>query len=178
MVDLAGHPDGTRAIVRRERPHPGAQLSLFDLDEGMRHQVFLADTPAAGGGSPQHPEVRHRAHAGVEDHILPQTPSGGTPSGKTTGFGRLSSRHFAINAAWPELSLTAVDLLARARTLLLDGEPATAEPKKLRYRILHTAARITRAARRIRLRIASAWPWRHELTLAFARLAARPRPVT
>ncbi|MFJ5117221.1 transposase [Kitasatospora sp. NPDC088548] len=102
----------------------------------------------------------------------------GTPSGKTTGFGRLSSRHFAINAAWPELSLTAVDLLARARTLLLDGEPATAEPKKLRYRILHTAARITRAARRIRLRVASAWPWRHELTLAFARLAARPRTVT
>ncbi|WP_405364524.1 transposase, partial [Kitasatospora sp. NBC_00039] len=88
------------------------------------------------------------------------------------------SRHFAINAAWLELSLTAIDLLVWTRTLLLDGELATAEPKKLRYRILHTAARITRAARRIRLRIASTWPWRHELALAFARLAALPRPVT
>ncbi|MFI6850664.1 IS1380 family transposase [Kitasatospora sp. NBC_00085] len=169
LVDLAGHPDGTRAIVRRERPHPGAQLSLFDQDEGMRHQVFLTDTPVAGGGSLQHLEVRHRAHARVEDHIR---------CGKTTGFGRFPSRHFAINAAWLELSLTAIDLLVWTRTLLLDGELATAEPKKLRYRILHTAARITRAARRIRLRIASTWPWRHELALAFARLAALPRPVT
>jgi Transposase DDE domain group 1 len=66
MVDLTGYPDGTRIIVRRERPHPGAQLSLFDQDEGMRHQVFLTDTPHTGGGSAQYLEVRHRAHARVE----------------------------------------------------------------------------------------------------------------
>ncbi|MBX9399644.1 IS1380 family transposase, partial [Streptomyces sp. TRM72054] len=77
MVDLADYPDGTRIIVRRERPHPGAQLSLFDLDEGMRHQVFLTDTPY-GEGSLQHLEVRHRTHARVEDRIR---------CGKTTGFG-------------------------------------------------------------------------------------------
>lgn len=165
----ADNPDGTRIIVRRERPHPGAQLSLFDLDEGMRHQVFLTDTPIAGGGSLQHLEVRHRAHARVEDRIR---------GGKTTGFGRFPSRHFAINAAWLELALTAIDLLAWMRTLLLDGELATAEPKKLRYRLLHAAARITRAARRLHLRIAEAWPWRHELTTAFARMAALPRPAT
>ncbi|MFF3735395.1 hypothetical protein ACFYXM_35305 [Streptomyces sp. NPDC002476] len=70
LVDLTGYPDGTRIIVRRERPHPGAQLSLFDQDEGMRHQVLLTDTPVAGGGSLQYLEVRHRAHARVEDHIL------------------------------------------------------------------------------------------------------------
>ncbi|MGW6413328.1 IS1380 family transposase, partial [Streptomyces vinaceus] len=51
MVELAGYPAGTRIIVRRERPHPGAQLSLFDQDEGLRHQVFLTDTPSPGGGS-------------------------------------------------------------------------------------------------------------------------------
>lgn len=169
LVDLADHPDGTRAIVRRERPRSGAQLSLFDEDEGMRHQAFLTDAPVAGSGSPQHLEVRHRAHARVEDHIR---------CGKTSGFGRFPSRHFAINAAWLELSLTAIDLLVRARTLLLDGELATAEPKKLRYRILHTAARITRGARRIRLRIATTWPWGHALTMAFARLAALLRPAT
>ncbi|MEV8099831.1 IS1380 family transposase [Kitasatospora sp. NPDC085879] len=169
LVDLTGHPDGTRIIVRRERPHPGAQLSLFDQDEGMRHQVFLTDTPVAGGGSIQYLEVRHRAHARVEDHIR---------CGKITGFGRFPSRHFAINQVWLELSLTAIDLLAWARTLLLDGELATAEPKKLRYRLLHAAARITRGARRLRLRIAATWPWRHELTAAFSRLVALPRPAT
>ena len=144
MVDLTGYPAGTRIIVRRERPHPGAQLSLFDHDEGLRHQVFLTDTPYSGDGSAQFLEVRHRGHASVEDHIR---------CGKTTGFGRFPSRHFTINAAWLELSLTAIDLLAWTRILLLDGELATAEPKKLRYRLLHVAARLTRGGRRLRLRI-------------------------
>ncbi|MGW5481811.1 IS1380 family transposase [Streptomyces sp. NPDC004008] len=168
MVDLAGYPNGTRIVVRRERPHPGAQLSLFDLDEGMRHQVFLTDTPYSAG-SLQQLEVRHRAHARVEDRIR---------CGKTTGFGRFPSRHFTLNAAWLELSLAAADLLAWTRTLLLEGELATAEPKKLRYRLLHTAARLTRGGRRLHLRISATWPWRHELAKAFARLAALPRPAT
>ncbi|MDQ1005543.1 thioesterase domain-containing protein [Streptomyces sp. V4I23] len=168
MVDLTGYPVGTRIIVRRERPHPGAQLSLFDLDEGLRHQVFLTDTPYSGGGSAQFLEVRHRGHACVEDHIR---------CGKTTGFGRFPSRDFAINTVWLELSLTAIDLMAWTRVLLLDGELATAEPKKLRYRLLHVAARLTRGGRRLRLRISATWPWRHELATAFHRLAALPRPA-
>ncbi|MGW6396484.1 IS1380 family transposase [Streptomyces sp. NPDC055103] len=168
MVDLGGYPAGTRIIVRRERPHPGAQLSLFDQDEGLRHQVFLTDTPFTSG-SAQFLEVRHRGHATVEDHIR---------CGKTTGFGRFPSRSFPVNAAWLELSLAAIDLLAWTRVLLLDGELAAAEPKKLRYRILHVAARITRGGRRLRLRISTTWPWRHELTAAFHRLAALPRPAS
>ncbi|MGC5055107.1 IS1380 family transposase, partial [Micromonospora sp. DT48] len=74
---LAGYPHGTRFIVRRERPHPGAQLTLFDTIEGMRHQVMATDTPA-GGASIQYLEARHRAHARVEDRIR---------TGKDTGFG-------------------------------------------------------------------------------------------
>ncbi|MGW3738470.1 transposase [Streptomyces sp. NPDC005148] len=65
-----------------------------------------------------------------------------------------------------------------ARFLLLDGELAAAEPKKLRYRLLHVAARLTRGGRRLRLRISATWPWRHELTTAFHRLAALPRPAS
>ncbi|GAA3485625.1 IS1380 family transposase [Streptomyces yanii] len=168
MVDLDGHPPGTRIIVRRERPHPGAQLSLFDQDEGLRHQVFLTDTPHSGGGSAQFLEVRHRGHATVEDHIR---------CGKTTGFGRFPSRGFGVNAVWLELSLAAIDLLAWTRVLLLDGELATAEPKKLRYRLLHVAARLTRGGRRLRLRISATWPWRNELAAAFHRFAALPRPA-
>jgi len=90
----------------------------------------------------------------------------------------LPSREFAINAAWLELTLTAIDLLAWAQHLLLDGDLALAEPKKLRYRLLHVAARITRSARRTRLRIAEHWPWADELVTAFDRLAALPQPVT
>jgi hypothetical protein len=168
MTDLAGYPAGTRIIVRRERPHPGAQLSLFDRDEGMRHQVFLTDTPFISG-SAQFLEVRHRGHATVEDHIR---------CGKTTGFGRFPSLRIPVNAAWLELSLAAIDLLAWTRILLLDGELPAAEPKKLRYRLLHVAARITRGGRRLRLRISATWPWRHELTTAFHRLAALPRPAS
>jgi Transposase DDE domain group 1 len=64
---LANYPQGTRFIARRERPHPGAQLSLFDTIEGMRHQVMATDTPI-GGGSIQYLEVRHRVHARVRPH--------------------------------------------------------------------------------------------------------------
>ena len=165
---LAAFPTGTRLIVRRERPHPGAQLDLFDTVEGMRHQVIATDTPA-GGGSIQYLEVRHRGHARVEDRIR---------CGKDTGFGRFPSRQFAINAAWLQLALTACDLLAWTQLLLLDGEHAAAEPKRLRYRLLHVAARITHGGRRRYLRLAASWPWTVDLARAFTRLTRLPRPVT
>jgi Transposase DDE domain group 1 len=172
LVPADGYPPGTRFIVRRERPHPGAQLSLFDTIEGLRHQVMATDTPpgntASGGGSIQYLEARHRGHARVEDRIR---------TGKDTGLGRFPSRTFAINAAWLQLALTGIDLLAWTQLLLLDGGLATAEPKKLRYRLLHVAARITRTARRTRLRIAETWPWATDLATAFMRLAALPRPA-
>jgi hypothetical protein len=167
LFDAAGWPPGTRFLVRRERPHPGAQLSLFDTIEGWRHQVVATDTPP-GGGSIQHLEARHRAHARVEDRIR---------TGKNTGFGRFPSRHFAINQAWLHLALTGIDLLAWTRILLLDGDLAAAEPKKLRYRLLHVAARLTRTARRTRLAIAATWPWTNAVTSAFHRLAGLPRPA-
>lgn len=62
--------------------------------------------------------------------------------------------------------------------ILLQGDPARAEPKKLRYRLLHVPARIARTARRTWLRIADGWPWAHEVITAFARLAALPGPLT
>jgi hypothetical protein len=76
------------------------------------------------------------------------------------------------------LALTGIDLLAWTQTLLLDGDLARAEPKKLRYRLLHVAARITHTARRTCLRIADGWHWATQLITAYARLAALPRPLT
>jgi Transposase DDE domain group 1 len=167
LVDMSAYPDESRMIVRRERPHPGAQLSLFDSIEGLRHQVFVTDTPRPVC-SVQLLELRHRGHARVEDRIR---------TGKDSGFGRFPSRLFAINQAWLELALTGIDLLAYTRTLLLDAEHALAEPKGLRYRLLHVAARLVRTARRTYLRIAQRWPWARELAAAFARLDALPRPL-
>ena len=112
-------------------------------------------------------ELRHRGHARLEDRIRTR---------KDGGLGRFPSRQFAINAAWLELALTGIDLLAWTRTPLLDGEHALAEPK-LRYRLLHVAARLVRTARRTTLRIAETWPWADELATAYARLAALPRPL-
>jgi hypothetical protein len=110
---------------------------------------------------------RH-AHARVEDRIR---------TGKATGFGRFPSRQFAINAAWLKLALTAIDLLCWTQHFLLDGSLAAAEPKKLRYRPLHVAAKLTRTARTT-LRIAQDWPWTGDLIAAFDRLADLPEPVT
>jgi hypothetical protein len=93
-------------------------------------------------------------------------------------LGRFPSRTFAINQAWLELALTSIDLLAWTQHLLLDGDLTRAEPKKLRYRLLHVPARITRSARKACLRIAETWPWATDLTAVFTRLAALPRPVT
>lgn len=93
MAAMSGHPDGTRIIARRERPHPGAQLSLFDEATGWRHQVFITDTPP-GGGSIPYLDIRHRAHARVEDRIR---------CGKVTGFDRFrlgSSRSTPPGCSW------------------------------------------------------------------------------
>jgi hypothetical protein len=74
--------------------------------------------------------------------------------------------------------MIAVDPLAVAQTLLLhDTSLARAEPKTLRYRLLHVAARLTRGQRRLWLRIDQHWPWAAQLAAAFARLTALPVPT-
>ena len=125
--------------------------------------------PTPGFGQLAQLEARHRAHARVEDRIR---------CAKNTGLARLPSRQFAINTVWVELVLTAADLLAWTQTTLLEGDLAAAEPATLRYRLLHVAARITRGQRRLFVRIDQAWPWRHQLATAFARLHALPQPIT
>jgi hypothetical protein len=162
-LTAAGWPPGIRVIARRERPHPGAQLTFSDI-HGYRFQTFATNTNV---GQLAALEARHRAHARVEDRIR---------TGKDTGYGRFPSRHYAINAVWLELALTAADLIAWTQTILLDGDLAAAEPKKLRYQLLHAAARITRGQRRIFLRINETWPWATHLAQAFTRLTLIPAP--
>jgi hypothetical protein len=161
-----------RVIVRRERPHPGAQLRFTDHD-GWRFQTFATDTPpgwrGGRGGHLAQLEARHRAHARVEDRIR---------CAKDTGLGHPPSREYAINQVWLELTLMACDLIAWTQTTLLNGDLARAEPRLLRYKLLRVAARLTRGQRRLFLRIDAGWPWRHALAAAFARLQAIPLPAT
>jgi hypothetical protein len=163
-LTLPGWPAGMRIIVRRERPHPGAQLSLFEEADGWRYTAFITNTAT---GQLQWLEARHRAHARVEDRIR---------CAKDTGLGRLPSREFAINQAWCTAAALATDLIAWLQLLACDGELAKTEPKRLRYRVLHTAARLTRGQRRRWLRIPSTWPWATQITAAYTRIAAIPAP--
>jgi hypothetical protein len=160
-LDLASWPQGTRAICRREDPHPGAQLCFTDAD-GHRFQVFLTDQDDPDVACL---ELRHRQRARIEDRIR---------CGKATGLRNLPFDLWRRNAVWLELVLAACDLTSWAQRLLLDGELRTAEPKTLRYRLWHVAARVVRHARRLVVRLQASWPWATDLAAAFARLRALP----
>ena len=86
-------------------------------------------------------------------------------------------RDFEHNRVWLQLVLIAHDLIAWTQRLLLTGELARCEPKRLRYRLLHTAARLAISGRRARLRLQRSWPWAAELAAAFRRLKALPAPA-
>jgi hypothetical protein len=163
---LDAYPIGMRIIARRERPHPGAQLDLIEEHDGWRYTCFATDT---GHGQHAWLDARHRAH--VEDRIR---------TGKDTGLGRFPSKLFAINHAWLTCALMAIDLIAWTQITLLHDDPALAkaEPKTLRYRLLHVAARLVRGQRRLRLKIDKTWRWAAALATAFARLRALPTPLT
>ena len=160
-IDLHTWPPGTRAICRREDAHPGAQLRFTDHD-GHRFQVFLTDQPDPDLARL---ELRHRQRARVEDRIR---------AAKATGLANLPFDRWRRNAIWLELVLAAQDLTCWTQVLLLAGPLARAEPKTLRYRLLHVAARIVRHARRLILRLQASWPWAAELAQAFVRLRALP----
>jgi hypothetical protein len=160
-LDLSGWPVGTRAICRREDPHPGAQLSFTDAD-GHRFQVFITDQPDPDVAAL---ELRHRRRARAEDRIR---------GAKATGLRNLPFDRWRRNAVWLELVLMACDLTCWAQTLLLSGELRVAEPKTLRYRLWHVAARVVRHARRVTVRLQRTWPWATALAAAFTRLRALP----
>ena len=66
--------------------------------------------------------------------------------------------------------MLAHDLLVWTQALVLDGELAKAEPKRLRYRLLHVAGRLAFSGRRAKLHLQDTWPWAAELLAAFQKL--------
>ncbi|ACC39855.1 transposase for insertion sequence ISMyma02 [Mycobacterium marinum M] len=165
LVNLCTWPAGTRLVLRKERPHPGAQLRFTDID-GMRITAFITDTaPGVIPGQLAGLELRHRQHARVEDRIR---------EAKAAGLANLPCHGFDPNAAWLEIVLAAADLVSWAQLIGFTDTPelARCEIASFRYRVLHAAARITRSARQLRLRIDATWRWATAIATAWRRIRA------
>lgn len=163
LADLSSWPQGSRLILRKERPHPGAQLRITDAD-GHRITGLLTNTP---GGQLADLELRHRRHARVEDRIR---------AGKDTGLRNLPFHDAAQNKVWMEICALAADLIAWTQRLTLTGWARVAEPKRLRLRLFGVAGRLVRTGRRRILRIPLTWPWAEQITSAHVRLTALAVP--
>ncbi|AFA76049.1 transposase IS4 family protein (plasmid) [Gordonia polyisoprenivorans VH2] len=164
MLDLSGWPEGMRVIVRKERPHPGAQLRFTDSD-GMRLTAFATNTPR---GQLAELELRHRRRARCEDRIR---------TAKDCGLTNLPLHGFDQNRIWCAIIALACELIAWTQMLAFTTTPARRwEPKQLRLQVFSIAARLTRHARRTRLKLAATAPDLQLLLDRIARLAALPDP--
>lgn len=160
--ELSRWPADMRVIARREAPHPGAALSLFEQANGWRIELLVTNT---SGDDPVHLEARHRVHARVENRIR---------DAKATGMRRFPSVYAAHNTVWLMIVAIAADLIAWLKLLALHTDQATAAPKTLRYRILHVPARLTHGQRLRHIRLPENWPWTKHIQKAFARITAIP----
>ena len=158
MLNLKNWPTGMRVLIRREHPHPGASLTLFEHADGWRYQAVATNTPVAKGGQVAFLEARHRAHARVETRIR---------HAKDSGIGRFPSREYAINQAWTVAASISADLIAWLRLLALPPGLKACEPKALKYRFLQVPARLTHGSRRRHRRFPRTWPWAHDNVAAF-----------
>ncbi|MGY4745941.1 IS1380 family transposase [Streptomyces sp. ATMOS53] len=160
---LDGWPKGMRLIVRKERPHPGAQLRLTDAN-GMRLTCFATNTP---GRPIAELELRHRLRARAEDRIR---------AARSTGLRNLPLHDTAQNRIWLEIVQIALDLLAWMPMLALTGKARLWEPRRLRLRLFTTAGQLVTTGRRRILRLTGHWPWSSHITAALERLALLPNP--
>jgi hypothetical protein len=159
MLDLSTWPKGMRLIVRKERPHPGAQLRFTDID-GHRFTCFATSTRK---GQLADLELRHRQRARCEDRIR---------CAKDTGLRNLPLHGYDQNKIWCEIVALGCELLAWTQMLALPGAARRWEPRKLRLRVFSAAGRIVRGGRRLRLRIAARWPWAGQITAGIDRIQA------
>ena len=159
LLDLTGWPRGMRVIIRKERPHPGAQLRFTDIG-GHRFTAFATD---ARTGQLADLELRHRRRARCEDRIR---------CAKDTGLRNMPLHGFDQNQIWCEIVALACELLAWMAMLALTGPARRWEPKRLRLRLFSAAGRLVRGSRKLRLRLASRWPWSRDITAAISRLDA------
>ena len=146
LLDLAAWPAGMRVIVRKERPHPGAQLRITD-HEGMRITAFATNTPR---GQLPVLELRHRRRARCEDRIR---------NAKDMGLMKFPLQGFAQNQVWCQIIQLASELVAWMQTIALTGHDARKwEPKRLRARLFEIPATLVRRSRHNLLHLAQHAP--------------------
>jgi hypothetical protein len=168
LLDLHGWPAGMRIIARKERPHPGAQLRLTDVD-GMRVTAFATNTKTGGPGTQLADlELRHRRRARAEDRIRVC---------KDTGLANLPLHGFAQNQIWCALVGLAAELTAWMQLLAFPAHQARRwEPKRLRLRVFTIPAALARTGRRVLLHLAARSPWASLVADAITRLRALAVP--
>jgi Transposase DDE domain group 1 len=168
VLDLTGWPEGMRVIVRKERPHPGAQLTFTDVD-GLRLTAFATNITGAGPGL-QVPdlELRHRQRARAEDRIR---------VAKDTGLANLPLHGFAQNEIWCQLVALAGEFTAWTQLLASpEREARRWEPKRLRLRVFSAAGRLARSGRQTVLHLPKDHPWTGLLIEGLARLHGLAAP--
>jgi Transposase DDE domain group 1 len=151
LMSLTGWPAGMRVIVRKERPHPGAQLRLTDPD-GHRYTAFATNTrPGGPGRQLADLELRHRRRARAEDRIR---------AAKDTGLRNLPLHQLDQNRIWQAIVALACEITAWTQLLAFTEHPARQwEPKRLRLRIFSLPAQTARHARRVALHLPAHAPW-------------------
>lgn len=145
LLDLTSWPAGIRVILRKERPHPGAQLRITGGD-GMRVTAFATTSTR---GQLADLKLRHRRRAREDRSRV----------AKDTGLTNLPLHDFTQNQIRCAIVALAVELIAWLQTLALTGHPARrGEPKRLRLRLFSIAGRLTRTGRRTVLHLSRHTP--------------------
>ncbi len=164
LLNLTSWPPGMRVIVRKERPHPGAQLRITDAD-GHRITAFATNTSR---GQLADLELRHRRRARCEDRIR---------IAKDTGLRNLPLHDFTQNQIWCAIVALACELTTWMQMLTLQGHQARRwEPKRLRLRLFSIAGRLAQHGRRRRLHLSAHAPWARLLAEMLEALRAIPAP--
>ena len=165
LLNLTGWPAGIRVIVRKERPHPGAQLRITDVD-GHRVTAFATNTTS---GQLPDLELRHRRRARCEDRIR---------NAKDTGLRALPLHDFTQNQIWVAIVALAGEITAWMQMLALHTHDARRwEPKRLRLRLFTIPASMARTGRRVLLHLADKNPWADLAQLGVRRLRELTREL-
>lgn len=164
LLDLSGWPPGMRVIVRKERPHPGAQLRFTDAD-GLRVTAFATNTAR---GQLADLELRHRRRARCEDRIR---------AAKDSGLTNLPLHDMNQNRIWCTVVALACEITAWLQMLTLTGHQARRwEPKRLRLRLFSAAGRLAHSGRRAVLHLSRTGRWTGLLLRVLHALRALPAP--
>ena len=164
LLDLSGWPARMRVIIRSERPHPGAQLRITDIN-GNRITAFVTN---ARNGRLADLEMRHRRWARCEDRIR---------LSRDTGLHNLPLHDLDQNRVWCALVMLACDLTAWMQMLASPQSDARRwEPERLRLRLFSAAGLLARYGRRTVIHLTGLGAWSPLLHAGISSLRLLPAP--